>query len=426
MTLNEKLHDIVARKSEGIEAMKAILDSADSESRDLTEQEEKDYQYLDNEVERLKKEETRIHKLITDDTVLATPQKTVRTYIAKKEAPEEFRSLGEFLSAVRFNPADPRLNYVETGSEKRQQSMGIGVEGGFAVPTQFIPELKMVDPQAAIIRPRATVIPPGDPPDATTTLPALNQSTASNIYGGMAVNWISEGASKPETDLELLEICLTPHEVAGYTIITDKLLRNWGAAESVVSNMLRLCVRGAEDTAFLSGTGVGQPLGVINSPARINVARAGAGAIAFADVYNMLSNAKFGGSLVWIGNQTILPQLITMADGGGNSVWLPGTSSSINAGAANSPPGTLFGIPLVFNERSPALGAIGDLILCDFGYYLIKDGSGPFVAISPHVHFLTNRTVIKIFWNVDGQPWLTTPIPMEGGGGNVSPFVVLN
>ena len=74
-----------------------------------------------------------------------------------------------------------------------------------------------------------------------------------------------------------------------------------------------------------------------------------------------------------------------------------------------------------------SLGTVGDLILVDMDYYLIKDGSGPFVATSEHVHFLTNRTVIKIFWNVDGQPWLSAPIPLEGSAVNtVSPFVVLN
>jgi len=55
MTLHERLSDIVRRKSEGIEYMKTMLDTADGESRDLTEQEEREYSYLDKEVERLKK-----------------------------------------------------------------------------------------------------------------------------------------------------------------------------------------------------------------------------------------------------------------------------------------------------------------------------------------------------------------------------------
>ena len=93
---------------------------------------------------------------------------------------------------------------------------------------------------------------------------------------------------------------------------------------------------------------------------------------------------------------------------------------------AGMPP-TLMGIPVLFHERSVALGTAGDLILADLSYYLIKEGSGPFVMASEHVYFTSNRTVIKVFWNVDGAPWLSEPIPLEGSAANtVSPFVVLN
>jgi HK97 family phage major capsid protein len=72
------------------------------------------------------------------------------------------------------------------------------------------------------------------------------------------------------------------------------------------------------------------------------------------------------------------------------------------------------------------VGTEGDLILADCSYYLIKNGSGPFVEASPHVYFTSNQTVIKAFWNVDGKPWLSQPIPLEGSTSNtVSPFVVL-
>jgi HK97 family phage major capsid protein len=64
-------------------------------------------------------------------------------------------------------------------------------------------------------------------------------------------------------------------------------------------------------------------------------------------------------------------------------------------------------------------------VLADWSYYLIKDGSGPFVAASEHVYFLNNKTVIKIFWNVDGTPWLNAPFTEENGY-QVSPFVALD
>lgn len=415
MTLQERLSSLVKKRNDATDKMKVILDAADTDKRDLTAEEEKQYTELDKEVDVCKKEEERTKKLIADEVALDAPLKTIRSAI-RAEAPKEFSNLGEFMHSVRFYPDDERLNFTE----KREQSMGVGVEGGFAVPNQFLPTLRMVDPQAAIFRSRCTVIPAGTPPDASVTMPCLDQGAGENIYGGMAVQWIAEGAIKPETDLRIREVCLTPHEVAAHTIITDKLLRNWVAADGLITQMLRLCLNGAEDTAFYSGTGVGQPLGVINAPARIDIVRAGANAIAFADIRNMYAQAKFGGSLLWIGSQTILPQITNLVDAGNHLIWAP------NANVIGAPPGTLYGIPLLFNDRSVALGTRGDLILVDLSYYLIKDGSGPFVAASPHVYFTTNKTVLKIFWNVDGQSWLNAPLGLEGSVANtVSPFITL-
>ena len=142
------------------------------------------------------------------------------------------------------------------------------------VPTQFRPDLMQVTPQEAIVRPRATIIPPGIPPDAEVTVPVLDQTAGENIYGGVQIAWIGEGDTKPQTDFQLKQRDLVPHEVAGHIVVTDKLLRNWPAAEVTIGKLLRQAVIGAEDQAFLTGNGVAKPHGVIHSGAVINVARA--------------------------------------------------------------------------------------------------------------------------------------------------------
>jgi len=65
------------------------------------------------------------------------------------------------------------------------------------------------------------------------------------------------------------------------------------------------------------------------------------------------------------------------------------------------------------------------VILADFSYYLIKNGSGPFILASEHKYFTENKTVVKAFYNVDGSPWLRNPITLRDGVTEVSPFVVL-
>ena len=426
------LQELIEEREGKLTAMKGILETADNDSkRDMTEDEVTRYDALDAEVDSLTKDIERMKKLDEQQRQHDLDQKTVvnplnqrgKVVVEPAHDETEFKSIPEFLEAVAFNPTDARLDGLFTdlrSKEKRAQSMGIGTKGGFAVPKQFLNSIFSVEPGEAIFRPRAQIIPAGSPPDSSITIPTLDQTASQNIYAGMAMTWISEGGTKPETDMNLLEVELTPHELAGHVVATDKLLRNAGAFGGMITSMMQKAVIGAEETAMYSGNGVGKPLGLLNSPARIEHTRAGANAISYADVVNMFARLKMGGSPVWIASQTIIPQLMNMVDpgSGGTVIWQPSAREGM--------PSTLLGIPLMFHDRSVALGTTGDLVLADLSFYLVKDGSGPFVALSEHVYFTTNKTVFKIFTNVDAQPWLSAPIPIEGSTSNtVSPFIVL-
>ena len=336
----------------------------------------------------------------------------------REPGPNEYREFGEFLQTVKWNPHDSTLRRKEVGDkESRTLSMGVGASGGFIVPEQFDYNIRMIQDQEAIFRPRCQVIPAGDPPDAAITIPALDQSGAKGVYSGVNVRWIGEGEAKPETEPSFRDIKLEPHEVAGHTVVTDKLLRNSAAAGALVMSLLRKAIIAAEEDAFLRGDGIGKPLGIIGHPAAIRIQRANANQISYNDVVAMFARAKFGGKLLWIGSQTVLPQLMTMVDAGNNLVW--------QSSAREGTPGSLLGIPFTLNDQSPVLGSEGDLILVDLDYYMIKDGSGISITMSEHPLFTQNRTIIKAFWNVDGQPWLTTPLLQRDGVSTVSPFVVL-
>jgi HK97 family phage major capsid protein len=296
-----------------------------------------------------------------------------------------------------------------------------GADGGFMVPAQFRPELMSLTPEAGYIRAKATIIPAGEPPDSEVILNALDQGSARNMYGGVTVTWLAEGGAKPETGLKLKQVKLTPHEVAAHVVITDKLLRNWSACAALVSKQLQGAIRAAEERAFLRGSGVGQPLGILNSSACIKTARTGAGAIVYADVVNMYRDFyQEMTAPTWVCSPTIIPSLTQMVDASSHIIWQPSAREGM--------PNTLMGIPVMFKYSQPGLGGTGDLMLADFSPYLIKDGSGPFVGMSDQVYYLNNKTVIKAFWNVDGAPWLIEPlIPSTDNATAVaSPFVLLS
>ncbi len=339
------------------------------------------------------------------------------------EASREFATLNEWSTALAGHFAtkgrvtDQRLEYGEP-SQRGEQNMGDGPSGGFMVPKQFRGELLSVDQAAAAVRPRARVIPAGTPPDAEISMPALDQSSAQNMYGGVEVAWIAEGGTKPPTDAKLREVRLAPKEVAATVVLTDKLLRNWQAAGAILSELLRKAMGAAEDAGFINGSGVGRPLGFLGSGALITVNRAGANTIAYEDVVAMEASLLAGAQPVWLTTRRAVGELRMMEDTEGHLIWTSGN-------AVEGRPPTLLGYPVLVVPRMPALGTLGDLVLVDLSYYLIKDGSGPFIASSEHVHFATNKTVIKAFWNVDGAPWLNTPIVQENGD-TQSPFVALD
>lgn len=414
----DKLKELRDKLAAAIARMDALMTGADAESRNLNEAEETEFNDLDASVPVLKADIAKREKLEAEKVAQAQSQRSIvipaATYRA--EDPKEFKNLAEYLCSVTYRKNDPRL---EALYNERAQSMGSGEMGGYAIPPKFRDQLMMVEPQQAIFRPRATVLPAGYPPDQTVTMPTLDQTATHDVYGGVSVSWISEGGTKVETDLHLKQVTLTPYEVAGHIVTTEKLLRNWASAETVLTTMLRRAIIGAEEMAFLTGDGAGKPTGITQASARIDYSRATASTIVFADVAGMYARLKFGGSPVWIASQTTIPQLVTIKDGASMNIW-------VQNAAAGLPP-SMLGIPVLFHDRSPALGTAGDLILADLSYYLIQDGSGPFVMASDGYYFTSNKIIIKAFWNVDGKPWLSGPLPLEGSASNtVSPFVVLN
>ncbi len=338
------------------------------------------------------------------------------------EASRDFESMGEFLHAVRFNPNDQRLQFQEP-TVRGEQSMGDGSAGGFMVPKQFVNSMREVSPQDAIIRPRAEVIAAGSPPDAEISMPGLDQDgdTPDNVYGGVSVDWIGEGAEPTPSDAAFKEISWKPHEVAGNITVSNKLLRNWQAAGAFLERQLRGATIASEDREFLRGNGVARPRGIITSGASYVVSRTTANLVKLADLHAMVERCM-GPGQEWIAARALLSQFLALQDNSGGAgiggyIWQPS--------ARDGEPDRLFGRPINWHQRSPGLGSKGDLVLASLSHYVIKDGSGPFVSMSEHVHFKANKTVIKITWNVDGAPWLKNPFKGEDGY-ETSPFVVLD
>lgn len=403
------------KKLKAIVVALAALAAKDS----LTEAEAAEFDAKNAEANALKAQIARLDAVEAHDTAVTQVTPVARPAVASRSvapAPERqpvenpgFRSIGELAYCARFQPTDSRIVAL--------QQMNVGTDGGLMIPDEYNPMLREVSPQEAIFRPRATVIPAGESPDAALTMPALDQGSSTNMFGGVSVAWTSEGGDTTETGAKLREITYKPHEVTGHIVVTDKLLRNWSAAGVFLDTQIRRALLAAEDVAFINGNGVGRPLGVLKSSALKTVNRTTANTVKYADLVAMEAELLEDFPAVWIANPRVIPKLRLMEDTEGHLIWQD------NAREGGLP--TLLGRPVLKNFRSPGLGTKGDLLLANLTHYIVKDGASVRIAISEHVFFRANKTVVKASMSVAGSPWLENPITQEDGQ-TYSPFVGLD
>lgn len=359
---------------------------------------------------------------------------------AQPQPASDFKSMGQFYRAVyaqTYNGRpDPRLKMHTASdepsngdhtnqngwmSESKTLVESIGASGGFLVPTEQLNTLYMWEPDPATIQSRATVIPMTR---RSIRIPVLNQTGTTagqpHWWGGVLAKWTEEVGEKDETEPSFRQIELVAHKLATYTEAGDELLEDSAQSlEAILASAFRGAFEWYKEEAFLNGSGAGQPLGVIRANATIRVARAAAGAIALADIVNMLQ-AFQGTNPVWMITRSALSQLMLLNGPAGNPsyVFMPSAHEGM--------PGTLFGFPIVFNEHCPVLGTEGDIGLYDFKKYLVGERKATTIDTTKIYKFRNDITSWRAVARVDGQPWLSAPLTYSDGTTQVSPFVILD
>ena len=350
-----------------------------------------------------------------------------------------FKTFGEFLGTVRdfrlSGKFDERLIYVNKGGKiidgmvSKTLTEGVDSAGGFLVPEVYLTDVKMLAMEMEIVRPNgATIIPMATD---TVNIPRVDEtSRASNYFGGCLGYWIDEAATKTSSEPKFGQTKLIAKKLAGYTKIYNELLADSAVpAEGLIKKLFGQTWGFMEDEAFINGSGVGQPLGIMNSGALITVTRSAAGRVYFLDLASMIARLLPGsfGKAVWLVGHDVFPELITLTTSnttlgtGANAIWI-----NSQMGAANPLPGTIFGRPFFLTEKMQALGTTGDIGLFDFSYYLIGDRQPLTIDVSTHVGFVTDTTYFRFVLRVDGQPWVQSPLTPHRGTNTLSPFVVLS
>ena len=81
--------------------------------------------------------------------------------------------------------------------------------------------------------------------------------------------------------------------------------------------------------------------------------------------------------------------------------------------------------PVIFSEKLPALGSLGDILLVDLSQYVIGLVRGGMrIDKSQHVRFSTDETTWRTVVRVDGMGTWSKPFTPKSGS-TLSPFVTL-
>lgn len=337
-----------------------------------------------------------------------------------------FSSLDEFTKAI-WHKGTPTAEVQAKLDKVKAYQERVPADGGFLVPEEFRAELLRTALESAVVRPRARVVPMGS---STLKFPAVDETThATSLFGGVVVYRTEEGAELTESGGKFRSIKLEATKQTALAKVTNELVRDAaGGFAMYISEIFPEAIAFYEDLDFISGGGVGEPLGALNSgnTSLVSVAKESgqaAATIGWENVVKMYAR-MLPSSLnraVWLVGPDAFPELATMGlvvGTGGGPIWI--------SDGTEAPRMTILGRPVIVTEKAPAaLGTLGDISFVDLGYYLIGDRQTMTMDASEHAAFTSDRTVYRVIQRNDGRPWVESALTPANGGATLSPFVQL-
>lgn len=336
-------------------------------------------------------------------------------------ADKNIKSFGDFLVAVKRNDHKRLTELYKTTKDLGETP---GSSGGYLVPTEYSTSLIQVAAMENQIYSRVQKVPVLR---NSGTYPALDQyftptAGAGETYGagGVKTNFTQAGQEFTETEPAFSTLEWRLNKIGGFTEVENELLEDSPfAIEALLRGLFQVAIAAKNERNILRGSGLGEPLGILNSNVAIGVSDETTGKFKWEDVGKMYSKFKsIGGQPTWIIHPSVFPQLMIM-----NNSTVTAWQSSLNGGPMNS----LNGYPIIVSEHMPQLGANGAVMLADLTSYVMWEKAGLTIAFSDQVGFKRDVGTWVFRQRNDGKPWFKSPITLAGPGSayTVSPFVYI-
>ncbi len=353
-----------------------------------------------------------------------------------------FKTMGEFAYEVfcagegMTNPS-PKLKAwneksmaIMKTAGSPAQSTGSLQAGGALIPPEYSTMSLTRARERSTIMQKAMTIPMSTDRIEIPHIKDFNESTG-KVAGNIKFRWVAETTTGTGNEVQFEMINLTLREANAMIYLPNRLIKfSPVSMQPFMTTGVDNALDFALSDSFISGTGAGQPLGVLNAPCLVSVAKETnqkADTLVYENTLNMLARF-YGNTGEWYANRTIIPQLGVMSvdvGAGGSAVFIAGNSGVQQA--SGTFPATLHGAPLNYNQVMPILGDVGDLLFADWSQYLIGTYSaspGLEMTESAHLKFDFRQTAFNFTFYIDGQPWWPDPLsPYKGD--TLSPFVCI-
>jgi len=331
-----------------------------------------------------------------------------------------FDKLGDVLLGIKNNDFN-----ISNRLEKDTMTTIEGGSGGFLLPSTFSNQIVDLMLEQEICRPKCRVYTLGKGKGKSLTIPAVDDYDHSSNIGGISTYWKAEDTAYTDSDVNIRQIVLTANKLTVLTDVTEELLHdNAVSAERLIGSIFAKALAFEVDNCILnSGTGAGQPLGIPQSGAVIEVAKEtgqDADTLCLANVENMISRISpfsFPKS-VWLTSLTCLPSLmhLNFPVGTGAVVY------NVFSEAQNI--WKLYGRELKFSEHMPVIGDSGTIQLIDFSRYAILLLQDMTVRSDSSLGFKSDKISFKASIRLDGSA-LDNDVLTPKKGDTLSAFIKL-
>lgn len=337
--------------------MDTFLDTHTTDKGTLSAEDDKTYKDMETEVAQLTDSIHRMERREEIEAELSKPTSKPLTGKPMKADGDKTATTGRASDEYKKALLQAmRTNFRQVSNVLQE---GIDPQGGYLVPDEYDKRLIDILTEENVMRTLGTNI-------TTSGEHKINIAATKP-----AAAWIEEGGTLTFGDATFDQIILDAHKLHVAIKVTEELLYdNAFNLENYILTQFGKALSNAEEDAFINGTGVGQPLGILaeTGGAQVGVTSASSTKVTADEIINLVYSLKrpYRKNAVFLANDVCVAELRKLKDNNGQYLWQP----SLQAGE----PDRVLGYKIYTSPYFPVPTAGGTAVAFgDFSYYNIGD-----------------------------------------------------